>query len=158
MKSLLSILLCVCLSTLSLAQREGFNVRYLGGSVETKTSKDDWNNKLTIHSDEILIELTNGQKVHIDPKSVTSVSYGRAATRHVARWLALGILFTPIAVIGIFNENVQHYVSIEYESADHKKGGVLIQAHKDNYRNVLALLRGATGKEIEIEKKGKKKA
>src|SRR5260370_37453595 len=44
-----------CLSTLSLAQREGFNVRYLGGSVETKTSKDDWNNKLTIHSDEILI-------------------------------------------------------------------------------------------------------
>ncbi len=49
-------------------------------------------------------------------------------------------------------------MSIEYESADHKKGGLLIQAHKDNYRNVLALLRGATGKEIEIEKKGKKKA
>ncbi len=105
MKSLLSILLCVCLSTLSLAQSEGFNVRYLGGSVETKTSKDDWNNKLTIHSDEILIELTNGRRINIDPKSVTLVSYGRAATRHVARWLALGILFTPIAVIGIFNEN-----------------------------------------------------
>jgi len=30
---------------------------------------------------------------------------------------------------------------------------VLIQAHKDNYRNVLAMLRGATGKEIETEKK-----
>jgi hypothetical protein len=157
MNSLLSILLCVCLSTLSLAQREGFSVRYLGGSVETKTSKDDWNNKLTVHSDEILIELTNGQRINIDPKSVTSVSYGRAATRHVARWLALGILLGPIAVIGIFNENVQHYVSIEYESADHKKGGVLIQAHKDNYRNVLALLRGATGREIEMEKKDRKK-
>jgi len=51
---------------------------------------------------------------------------------------------------------VQHYVSIEYESGDHKKGGVLIQAHKDNYRNVLAVLRGATGKEIQVEKKNQK--
>ena len=155
MKSLLSILLGVCLSTLSLAQREGFNVRYLGGNVETKTSKEDWNNKLAIRSDEILLELKDGQKVSIDPKAVTSISYGRDATRHIARWVALGILAGPIALTGLFTENVQHYVSIEYDLANQKKGGVLIQAHKDNYRNVLALLRGATGKEIETTKKGK---
>ena len=153
MKFLVSILLCLCLSTATLAQGNGFNVRYLGGGVETKTSKDDWNNKLTILSDEILLELKDGQKISIDPKTVTSVSYGRAATRHVARWVTLGILFSPIAAVGLFNQNVQHYVSIEYESADHKMSGVLIQAHKDNYRNVLALLRGATGKEIEMDKK-----
>jgi hypothetical protein len=155
MKLLASILLCVNLSSVAPAQRNPFNVRYRGGSIETKTSKDEWNNKLTILSDEILLELKDGQKISIDPKTVTSVSYGRAATRHVARWVALGILGGPIALIGLFTENVQHYVSIEYELADGKKGGVLIQAHKDNYRNVLALLRGATGKEIEMEKKGK---
>ncbi|HEY5075735.1 MAG TPA: hypothetical protein VII34_13650 [Pyrinomonadaceae bacterium] len=153
MKLLVSILLCISFALPAMAQRNGFNVRYLGGAVETKTDKDDWNNKLTILSDEIRLELKDGQKISIDPKAVTSISYGRAATRHVARWVALGILFTPIAFMGIFNENVQHYVSIEYDSADHKKSGVLIQAHKDNYRNVLALLRGATGKEIETEKK-----
>ena len=108
MKLIVSILLCVSLSTLALAQRNTFGVRYRGGSVETKTSKDDWNNKLTILSDEILLELQDQQKITIDPKTVTSVSYGCAATRHVARWVALGILVAPIALMGLFTENVQH--------------------------------------------------
>ena len=153
MKALTAILLCLALPAMALAQRDAFAVRYLGGSVETKTDKDEWTNKLIVLSDEIRLELKDGQKLSIDPHSVTSISYGRAATRHVARWVTLGILFGPMAAIGLFNENVQHYVSIEYETADHKKGGVLIQAHKDNYRNVLAVLRGATGKEIETEDK-----
>jgi hypothetical protein len=155
MNFLLAILVCISFSTLTFAQREPFNVRYLGGNVETKTIKEDWNNKLAIRSDEILLELKDGQKVNIDPKAVTSISYGRDATRHIARWVALGVLGGPIALTGLFTENVQHYVSIEYDLPDQKKGGVLIQAHKDNYRNVLALLRGATGKEIETSKKGK---
>ena len=157
MKFVFVILLCLVASPPALAQRNAFDVRYLGGSVETKTDKDEWRNKLTILSDEIRLELKDGQKLSIDPRSVTSISYGREATRHIARWVALGILVGPIAAIGFLNENVQHYVSIEYESADQKKAGVLIQAHKDNYRNVLALLRGATGKEIEIEKKNPRK-
>jgi len=158
MKPIVSILLCISLSVVALAQKNTFNVRYRGGSVETKTSKDQWNNKVTILSDEILLELNDGQKISIDPKAVKSISYGRAATRHVARWVALGILVSPIALMGLFTENVQHYLSIEYDAADGKNGGILIQTHKDNYRNVLALLRGATGKEIEIEKKGKVKS
>ena len=138
-------------------QTNGFNVRYLVGSLETKTDRDDWRNNLVILSDEIRVELKDGQRLSIDPKSVRSISYGREATRHVARWVALGILVHPIAVLGLFNENVKHYVSIEYETAEGKKGGLLIQTHKNNYRNVLALLRGATGKEIETEKKNPKK-
>jgi len=148
--------LVLLLPTIAVPPANAFNVRYLGGSLETKTDKDDWHNNLIILSDEIRIELKDGQKLSIDPKTVTSMSYGREATRHVARWVALGILVHPIAVLGLFNENVKHYVSIEYETADGKKGGVLIQTHKNNYRNVLALLRGATGKEIETEKKNQK--
>jgi len=152
--------LCLLLVTqpivLPQATGNSFNVRYLGGSLETKTDKDEWTHNLIILSDEIRIELKDGQKLSVDPKSVTSISYGREATRHVARWVTLGILVSPIAAFGLFNENVQHYVSIEYETAEGKKGGLLIQAHKDNYRNLLALLRGATGKEIETEKKNQK--
>ena len=142
--------------TVALAQASGFKVRYLAGSVETKTDRDDWRNNLVILSDEIRVELKDGQRLSIDPKSVTSISYGREATRHVARWVALGILVHPIAAVGLLNENVKHYVSIEYETAEGKNAGLLIQTHKNNYRNVLALLRGATGKEIETEKKKKK--
>jgi hypothetical protein len=148
--------LLLLLPTAALPQSNEFNVRYLGGSIQTKTDKDDWRNNLRILSDEIRVELRDGQKLSVDPKSVTSISYGREATRHVARWVALGILVHPIAALALFNENVKHYVSIEYETADGKKGGLLIQAHKDNYRNVLALLRGATGKEVETEKKNQK--
>ena len=156
MKLLAAILLSLLMQTAALSQRNAFKVRYLGGSLETKTDKDEWRNRLTILSDEIRLELKDGQKVSIDPHSVTSISYGREATRHVARWVTLGILLGPIAAVGLFNENVQHYVSIEYESAEHKQAGLLIQAHKDNYRNLLALLRGATSKEIETEKKNQK--
>ena len=156
MKLIAALLVCLVAQTIAFPQRNVFNVRYLGGSVETKTDKDDWHNNLTVLTDEIRIELKDGQKVSIDPHYVTEISYGREATRHVARWVTLGILFAPIAAVGLFNENVQHYVSIEYVSGDHKKGGVLIQAHKDNYRNVLAVLRGATGKEIQVEKKNQK--
>jgi hypothetical protein len=149
----------VCLlllhQTVALAQANGFKVRYLAGSVETKTDRDDWQNRLVILSDEIRVELRDGQRLSVDPKSVTSISYGREATRHVARWVALGILVHPIAAVGLLNENVKHYVSIEYEIAEGKNAGLLIQTHKNNYRNVLALLRGAIGKEIETEKKKK---
>ena len=142
--------------TLALPQASGFKVRYLAGIVETKTDRDDWRNSLVILPDEIRVELRDGQRVSVDPKSVTSISYGREATRHVARWVALGILVHPVAALAMFNENVKHHVSIEYESAEGRKRGLLIQTHKDNYRNVLALLRGATGKEIETEKKNNK--
>ena len=148
--------LVLLLPIVALPQANGFKVRYLAGSVETKTDTDDWENNLVILTDEIRVELTDGQKLSVDPKSVTSISYGREATRHVARWVALGILVHPVAALAMFNENVKHYVSIEYETADGKKSGLLIQTHKSNYRNVLALLRGATGKEIEREKKNKK--
>lgn len=150
-----AVCLLLSIQTVALAQANGFRVRYLAGSVETRTDRDDWRNNLVILSDEIRVELKDGQRISVDPKAVTSISYGREATRHVARWVALGILVHPFAALGVLNENVKHFVSIEYETTEGKKG-LLIQSHKNNYRNVLALLRGATGKEIEREKKNKK--
>ena len=147
-----AVCLLLLIQTVALAQANGFRVRYLAGSVETRTDRDDWRNNLIILSDEIRVELKDGQRISVDPKAVTSISYGREATRHVARWVALGILVHPFAALGVLNENVKHFVSIEYETTEGKKG-LLIQSHKNNYRNVLALLRGATGKEIEREKK-----
>ena len=150
-----AVCLLLSIQTVALAQANGFKVRYLAGSVETRVDRDDWRNKLVILSDEIRVELKDGQRISVDPKAVTSISYGREATRHVARWVALGILVHPFAALGVLNENVKHFVSIEYETTEGKKG-LLIQSHKNNYRNVLAMLRGATGKEIEREKKNKK--
>jgi len=151
-RHLVAISLILAFSLSAAGQQASFNVRYLGGTIESK-DKNTWTNKLTILADEIRLEPKDGKNISIDPKSVTAISYGREATSHVARWVALEILVTPIALMGLFTENVQHYVSIEYKTGDGRQAGVLIQAHKDNYRNVLAFLKGATGKEIEMEKK-----
>jgi hypothetical protein len=154
MRNIVAIFLIAVFSFSARADHGTYNVRYLGGTIESK-DKDTWENKLTVTSDELRVQTRTGESIVIDPKSVTSIAYGREATRHVARWVALGILVTPLALLGLFNQNVQHFVSIEYEDADHKKSGILIQAHKDNYREVLSYLRGATGKEIEVEKNPK---
>lgn len=148
-----AVCLLLLIHTVAFSQANGFRVRYLAGSVETRIDRDDWRNNLVILSDEIRVELRDGQRISVEPRAVTSISYGREATRHVARWVALGILVHPFAALGVLNENVKHFVSIEYETTEGKKEGLLIQTHKSNYRNVLALLRGTTGKEVAIEKK-----
>ena len=107
MKCLVVISLILAFSVSATGQQPSFNVRYLGGTIDSK-DKNAWTNKLTILADEIRLEPKDGKKISIDPKSVTAISYGREATRHVARWVALGILVTPIALMGLFNENVQH--------------------------------------------------
>ena len=40
--------MCITVSSAALAQGNQFQIRYRGGTLETKVSKDDWNNKLTI--------------------------------------------------------------------------------------------------------------
>jgi len=96
LKHIVAALCLLLLPTVALAQASGFNVRYLAGGVGTKTGRDDWRNNLTILSDEIRVELKDGLRLSVDPKSVTSISYGREATRHVARWVALWILWIQL--------------------------------------------------------------
>ena len=72
-----AVCLLLLLQTVALAQANGFKVRYLAGGVETKIDRDDWGNNLVILSDEIRVELKDGQMISVDPKAVTSISYGR---------------------------------------------------------------------------------
>src|SRR4029079_10227290 len=84
------------------------------------------------------------------PKRVVGLSYGQEAHRRVGTMIALGILFAPLALFGLFHKTRLHYVGIEFTTEDDKKAGLLLQAHKDNYRAVLVALRGATGAPISV--------
>src|SRR5215510_14737558 len=113
------------------------DIRYQGGTVQTKVKPDDWDNRLTVTSDEIRLDLKDGQSLKIDPKNVTSLSYGQEAHRRVGTMIALGILVAPLALFGLFHKTRLHFIGIEYNTGEGKKAGVLLQAHKDNYRGVL---------------------
>jgi hypothetical protein len=131
-------------------------IRYNGGTIQTKVKPDDWGNHLTVSSEEIKLVLKDGQTLRIDPKRVTGLSYGQEAHRRVGTMVALGILLTPLALFGLFHKTRLHFVGIEFTTEDDKKSGLLLQAHKSNYRGVLMALRGATGAPVAVAEEDRK--
>lgn len=129
------------------------HVRYNGGTLQTKVDPKDWDNHLTITSDLITFNLKDGQKVDIDPKSVTGLSYGQEAHRRVGTMIALGIIISPLALFGLMHKTRMHFIGIEYKTADGKGAGLLLQGHKDNYRAILTSLEAVTGAPLAVAEK-----
>lgn len=150
------VLVLVC-TLLAYGQGNSFDkIRYNGGTVATTVSPKDWDNRLTVTADLIKLELKDGQAVEIDPESVSGLSYGQEAHRRVGTMIALGILVAPLALFGLFHKTRLHFVGVEYTTAEGKPAGLLIQAHKNNYRAVLMALRGATGAPIAVAEEDRK--
>jgi hypothetical protein len=148
-KALIGILLAFALcSQTALAAGNQFKFRYTGGTTETKVKPDDWHNTMTVTSDQILLELKDGQKITIDPQKVNRVTYGQNARRMVGTMIALSLI-NPLALFGLFHKKRSHFVGIEYSTVEGKNGAVLVQADKDQYRAMLTALSGVTGKQVE---------
>lgn len=141
--------LMLCLAITAPAQGNLFKVRYNAGTLATKVDGDDWGNHLTVTSDSIKLTLKDGQSLTIPPNSVTGISYGQEAHRRVGTMVALAIIVSPVALFGLMHKTKLHFVGIEYSLPDGKKGGLLLQAHKDNYRGLLTALSGVTGKSVD---------
>lgn len=128
-------------------------VRYNGGTVSTKVDPKDWGNQLNVTSDLITLTLEDKQKIEIQPKLVSSLSYGQEAHRRVGTMIALGILVAPVALFGLFHRTRLHFIGIQYSTPEGKKAGLLIQGHKDNYRAILVALQGVTGAPVYVSEK-----
>ena len=149
-----SVALFLCAAMVSYGQGNSFDkVRYNGGSVYSKVDPKDWHNRLSITSDLITLELKDGQKLDIAPKSVTSLSYGQEAHRRVGTMIALAVLVAPIALFGLLHKTRLHYIGIQYKTADNKDAGILLQGDKDNYRAILVALQGVTGVPVAVAEK-----
>src|SRR5689334_2253217 len=144
----LSVALVTC------AQGNSFDkVRYNGGSVASKVDPKDWHNRLTVTSDMITLELKDGAKLGIPPKTVTSLSYGQEAHRRVGTMIALAVLVAPVALFGLLHKTRLHYIGVQYKMPDGKNGGILLQGDKDNYRSMLVALQGVTGAPVSVGEK-----
>jgi hypothetical protein len=159
-RQVVAVILCGLLASAAFAARGGntfTKVRYNGGSVASKVDPKDWNNKLTVSSDMILLELRGPKKtvdrLEIPPKSVTSLSYGQEAHRRVGTMIALAILVAPLALFGLFHKTRLHYIGIQYSTPDGKSGGILLQGDKDNYRAMLVALQGVANVPVSVGEK-----
>jgi len=157
LKPMGAVAIALSISILTYGQGNSFSrIRYNGGSVPSTVKKDDWGNTLTVTSDEITLKLKDGKIEKIDPKRVTGLSYGQEAHRRVGTMIALAVLLAPLALFGLFHKTRLHYIGIEYSTPDDKKGGVLLQADKGNYKGVLMALRGVTGAAVAVSTEERK--
>jgi PEGA domain-containing protein len=143
----------LCCSIYVYATGNTFKVRYNGGSVSSKVDPKDWGNKLTVTGDAITLDLKDGVKVDIPPKSVTSLSYGQEAHRRVGTMIALAVLIAPVALFGLFHKTRLHYIGIQYKTPDGKDAGILLQGDKEDYRGILVALQGVTGALVSVAEK-----
>ena len=128
-------------------------VRYNGGSVSSKVNPKEWKNSLSVTSDSINLSLKDGVNLVIDPKTVTSLSYGQEAHRRVGTMIALAVLVAPVALFGLFHKTRLHYIGVQYKDKDGKPAGILLQGDKDNYRAILVALQGVTGVPVSVSEK-----
>src|SRR4029434_4611756 len=120
-------------------------VRYQGGSVASTVHHDECRTTRVVDSDKIKLTFRDGRNKVIDPKQVTGLSYGQDAHRRIGAMIALAVLVSPIALFGLLSKTRKHFVGIEWQEDGEKKGGVLLQADKNNYRGILMALGGVTG-------------
>ena len=110
-----------------------------------------WDNQLTVATDQIMFEMTDGTKIAIADTSVSQLTYG-APQAHmgtgVAMALACGIC--SLAVAG----RSDHVIGIRYRPPQTSSDQVLvIEADKHTYLPVLYALKGATGVPLAVDKK-----
>ena len=150
-KLIVVVLACALIS----AKGNEFNVRYNGGSIETKVSPHDWDNKLTITAENITLDIHDKERTHfqIPAKSVTSLSYGQEAHRRVGTMVALAVLVAPVALFGLFHKTRLHFIGVQYTTPDGKSGGWLLQGDKDNYRAILVALQSVSGVPVSVAEK-----
>jgi hypothetical protein len=143
-KAVIATFLCLCISVSCLAQTKGFRAQYKGGTFNAKG--DD--GRLFVTSELITLEMKQGERLEISPKSVTTLSYGGEASRRVGLWVALGIVLSPVALFGLFAKRKNHYIGIEYKDAEGNAGAVMVRADKKEYMALIASLRSVTGKTV----------
>lgn len=125
-------------------------IRYSGGTVPAKVNPYDWNTTLTITADSIKLVFTGRTTFQMAPAQVTALSYGEEAHRRVADMVALSVIFVnPLVLFGILHQSRNHFIGIEFVGPDAKKGAVLLEADKNNYRAILQALKTVTGKPVQ---------
>jgi hypothetical protein len=151
LRTLLALCLCLCIPAAVYAQGNNFDkVRYNGGSISTKVKPDEWGNKLNVTSEAIILTLKDGQSVSINPKDVTSLSYGQEAHRRVGTAIGLAVFSLGIGALSALHKTKLHYIGINFSDKDGRKQGVLLQGDKSNFRAILVALQGVTGVPISV--------
>jgi len=140
---LVAVVLCLLLSVSSLAAKDGFGVKYDGGSIANlKTGTD-----IRINPAGTAITLTKGNEdlISIPAASITEISYGQDVHRRIGAAIGLAVISLGIGALMALTKSKKHFIGLTWATGD-VKGGFAMQCDKNDYRGLLAALEGLTGK------------
>jgi hypothetical protein len=143
MKKLLLLLFCVLLPVTSFAGDAGYKVTYDGGSLPE--AKSGTGMKLYLEGDHIRFVKDGKDIVLVPASAVTEVSYGQDVHRRVGTAVAIGVFTLGLGALTALSKSKKHFIGLVWAEGD-KKGGLVFQADKNEYRGILAGLEGVTGK------------
>jgi opacity protein-like surface antigen len=136
----------------SAAERKSWNqIRYIGGTVQIKTSRYDWNTTLTLGSDAIVVEIAPAtvfgakKTVRVKFSQVVSLSSSEAAWQHVAAVDGAQLPARHPKLFGMLEE--YGFLGIVYKGDDGKRAAMLLDSI---FSTIISnTLTKATGRPIE---------
>jgi hypothetical protein len=121
----------------------GYAVTYSGGSLPNVKGGEDL--KLYLDATRIRLHHKSQDVVVIPARSITEVSYGQEVHHRIGTAVGLAVVSLGIGALVAFSKSKKHYIGITWADGDNK-GGIVLQADKNEYRGLLTALEGVTGK------------
>jgi hypothetical protein len=119
-----------------------YTVKDAGGSVGAKTGDKL---KLTITSTEITIGSKDSVLERITPSQVTDLSFGQEVHHRIGTAAGLAVVSLGIGALVAFSKSKKDFIGMTWDTGT-SKGGLVVQADKNEYRGILMALEGVTGK------------
>lgn len=140
-----ALILCITVPASVFAAEKGnsYNIKYDGGSLQDVKAGMDM--KLFIDGDKVRLERNKKEVIVIPAASVTEISYGQDVHRRVGAAIGLAMVSFGIGALMALAKSKKHFIGITWDDSG-KKGGLALQADKNDYRGMLAGLEGITGK------------
>ncbi len=141
----IAVLLCASVASLGIGETlsTAYTVKYSGGSIPSVKSGQDL--KLFIGGERVRLSLKKADVLSLPVKAITEVSYGQEVHRRIGTAVGLAVISLGIGALTAFSKSKKHYIGFTWDDAG-KKGGVAIQANKNEYRGLITALEGVTGK------------
>ena len=138
--------LCCALPIVTFAAEAqvGHGVKYSGGSLPTVKDGEDL--KLFIDTDKVRLAHKKEAPTVIPASAVTEISYGQEVHRRIGTAAGVAVVTLGVGAIIAFSKSKKHYIGLVWDDGSGNKGGVALQADKNEFRGLLAALEGVTGK------------
>ena len=140
-----------CLPSSSADRKSWSQIRYIGGTVQIKTSRYDWNTTLTATADSIEVEIAPAtvfaakKTVRIKPSQVVSLSTNDAAWQRVAAVDGAQLPAKHPKLFGVLADFDS--IGMVYEGDDGKRGAMLLESNFSKI--ILHVLASLSGKAVE---------